>query len=89
MVNTPHNIMHIISGAVFLIACMIGSKATRVWFLLFGTIYAALAGIGLSVGDGLIFGLIMNSLFDSWGHAGLALIMLMIGFNGRRLAPPA
>lgn len=81
MVNTAHNIMHIISGAAFLIASMFGEKPARLWFQIFGVFYAALAIIGLKVGNGLIFGLIMNSPFDSWGHAGLALIMLAIGFG--------
>src|SRR5690349_7135046 len=53
MVNTAHNIMHIVSGAIFLLASMLGAKPARVWFLLFGTIYAALSGIGFFLGDGL------------------------------------
>jgi len=89
MVNTPHNIMHIVSGAIFLLASMLGAQAARAWFLLFGAIYAALAGIGFVVGDGLIFGLIMNSPFDSWGHAGLALIMIVIGLVIPKPAPAA
>jgi len=89
MVNTAHNIMHIVSGAVFLLASLLGAKPVRAWFLLFGAIYAALAGIGLVVGDGLIFGLIMNSPFDSWGHAGLALIMLVTGVAIHKPAPTA
>jgi Domain of unknown function (DUF4383) len=89
MVNTLHNVMHIVSGAIFLFASMLGAKPARVWFLLFGAIYAALAGIGFAVGDGLIFGLIMNSPFDSWGHTGLALIMLVIGFAIPKPIPTA
>ena len=80
MVNTAHNIMHIISGVVFLVASMLGERPARLWFQIFGAFYAMLAIIGFKVGDGLIFGFIMNSPFDSWGHAGLALIMLPIGF---------
>jgi hypothetical protein len=80
MVNTAHNIMHIASGSIFLIASMLGARPARLWFQLFGGFYAVLAAIGFTVGNGLIFGLIMNSPFDSWGHAGLALIMLLIGF---------
>ena len=80
MVNTAHNIMHIISGVVFLVASMLGERPARLWFQIFGAFYAMLAIIGFKVGEGLIFGLIMNSPFDSWGHAGLALIMLPIGF---------
>jgi hypothetical protein len=84
MVNTPHGLMHIASGAIFLIASMLGAKAARLWFQIFGTFYAALAGIGLAVGDGMIFNLISNNLYDAWGHALLALILLLIGFATRK-----
>jgi hypothetical protein len=80
MVNTAHNILHIVSGSIFLIASMLGARPARLWFRIFGAFYAVLAASGFVVGDELIFGLIMNSPFDAWGHAGLALIMLLIGF---------
>jgi hypothetical protein len=51
-----------------------------VWFQIFGVIYAALAGMGFWVGNGLILNCITNNRNDSWGHAGLALSMLVIGF---------
>jgi len=80
MVNTPHNIMHIMSGAIFVIASLFGAKSARLWFKIFGAFYAVLAVIGFVVGEGLIFGLITSSYLDSWGHAVLALLMLIIGF---------
>jgi Domain of unknown function (DUF4383) len=80
MVNTPHNILHIASGTVFLIASMIGAGAARLWFQVFGLIYAALAAWGFEAGDGMICGVIFNNLYDAWGHAALALGMLLIGF---------
>jgi hypothetical protein len=80
MVNPPHNLMHIFSGIVFLIGSMFGAKPARAWFQIFGTFYALLAGIGFVVGDAMIFGLISNNQYDAWGHTGLALIMLVIGF---------
>lgn len=83
MVNTAHNLMHIASGVIFLIASTFGARPARLWFQIFGVFYVLLAVIGLLVGDGLIFGYIMNSPFDSWGHAGLALIMLLIGFASK------
>ena len=86
MVNTAHNIMHIVSGMVFLVASMLGPRLVRLWFKIFGAFYGALAAIGLVVGNGLIFGLIMNSPFDAWGHGGLALIMLLIGFTAPKVA---
>jgi hypothetical protein len=84
MVNTPHNLLHIASGAIFLIASMFGAKSARLWFQIFGTFYAAITVMGFIVGDGMIFGLISNNRYDAWGHAGLALIMLLIGFSIRK-----
>ena len=79
MVNTAHGLMHIVSGAVFLAASSLGTTAARLWFLIFGAFYAVLAVIGFQVGEGMIFRLISNNTYDSWGHAGLALVLLLIG----------
>jgi hypothetical protein len=80
MVNTAHSIMHIASGTIFLVATVSGARAARLWFQIFGAFYAAVAVMGFEVGDGMIFGLISNNRYDSWGHAALALISLLIGF---------
>jgi hypothetical protein len=80
MVNTPHNILHIASGTTFVMASAAGAGPARLWFQIFGTFYAAIAATGFVVGDGLIFGLISNNLYDAWGHAALATAMLLIGF---------
>lgn len=79
MVNTAHNILHIASGLIFLIASIFSARAARLWFIVFGFFYAALSAIGFVVGDGLIFNLISNSKIDTWGHGFLALVLLTIG----------
>jgi hypothetical protein len=81
MVNTAHNLLHILSGALFLLASLWGAGPARLWFRIFGVFYGALALIGLRVGDGMVFGLISNNRYDAWGHAALSLIMLVIGFS--------
>jgi hypothetical protein len=80
MVNTPHNILHIASGTIFIIASGFGARPARLWFRIFGTVYAAITLMGFKVGDGIILGLISNNRYDAWGHAVLALGMLLIGF---------
>jgi hypothetical protein len=80
MVNTAHSVAHLASGAIFIIASMSGARAARLWFQIFGIVYAAVAVMGFKVGDGMIFGLISNNRYDSWGHAVLALVLLAIGF---------
>lgn len=80
MVNTPHNILHIVTGINFLIASILGARAARLWFLLFGTFYVGLAIIGFKVGNALIFNLISNSPIDSWGHLFLGSVLFLTGF---------
>jgi hypothetical protein len=78
VVNTPHNILPIASGAIFLIASILGPGAARLWFQIFGIAYAAMAIMGSRFG--MIFNVISNNRNDAWGHAMLALIMPLIGF---------
>jgi hypothetical protein len=80
IVNTAHSIVHVASGAIFLIASMSGARAARLWFQIFGILYAEVAVMGFKVGDGMIFGLISNNRYDNWGHAVLALVLMPIGF---------
>jgi hypothetical protein len=45
-----------------------------------------LAAMGFWVGNGMILNCITNNRSDSWGHAGLALSMLLIGLVTARPA---
>ena len=86
MVNPLHSAMHVASGVMFLVASTFGASAARLWFQIFGGIYAALAAMGFWVGNGMILNCITNNRNDSWGHAALALSMLLIGFATARPA---
>lgn len=46
MVNPLHSAMHVASGVMFLVASTFGASAARLWFQIFGGIYAALAAMG-------------------------------------------
>jgi hypothetical protein len=80
MVNTTHSVVHIISGVIFLTASMSGAGAARVWFQIFGIIYAIVAILGFMTPNGLLLGLIANNPADTWLHVVLAVVMLIIGF---------
>jgi Domain of unknown function (DUF4383) len=80
MVNPAHNVLHIASGASCLIASMLRANLARLWFQIFGAFYSSLAAIGFVVREGMILGIISNNAYDAWGHAALALAMLLIGF---------
>ena len=81
MVNKVHSIVHIASGAIFLIASMAGAGAARLWFQLFGIIYAIVAVLGFMNPNGMLFGMMSNNPADTWLHVVLAVAMLGIGFG--------
>ncbi len=80
MVNTAHSIVHIASGAVFLIASMSGAGVARLWFQLFGIVYAVVAVLGFMTPNGMLLNMISNNPADTWLHVVLAVAMLAIGF---------
>lgn len=80
-VNTAHNIVHLASGAIFLLSGMASASASRSFFKLFGFVYALVAVLGFYYGDQPLLGLISNNRADTWLHVGLAVVMLIIGFG--------
>jgi len=80
-VNTAHNAVHLLSGVVALICGMMGVGASRLYFKLFGLVYAAVAVMGfLNPGDVKLLGLISNNMADTWLHVAIAAVSLIIGF---------
>jgi hypothetical protein len=87
MVNAAHSVVHIVSGVIFLLAAMAGAAASRMWFRIFGIIYAIVAILGfVTPNGGLILGTISNNVADTWLHVILAVIMLLIGFVAKETA---
>ena len=86
MVNTVHSIVHIASGVVFLLASMSGAGAARLWFQVFGVIYAVVAVLGFMTPNGMLLGLISSNPADTWLHVVLAVAMLAIGFGSPKAA---
>jgi len=79
-VNAVHSIVHIVSGAVFLFASMAGAGPARLWFKVFGLIYAVVAVLGFMNPTGPLLGMISNNPATTWLHVVLAAAMLLIGF---------
>src|SRR6266550_2893279 len=77
-VNAAHNYVHIASGVVFLLCGIAGTGASRMFFRIFGLVYALVAVLGFMKGDGLLLGLISNNAADTWLHVGLAAAMLLL-----------
>jgi hypothetical protein len=81
-VNTAHNAVHLLSGAVALICGMMGVGASRMYFRIFGLVYAAVAIMGfLNPGEHtMLLGLISNNTADTWLHVAIAAVSLIVGF---------
>ena len=79
-VNFAHNIVHLASGAVFLLCGMAGAGPSRMFFRIFGIVYALVAALGFYYGDNAILGVISNNSADTWLHVGIAAVSLIVGF---------
>ncbi len=78
-VNTNHNLVHIISGAV-LLAGAYSSLGSGLALKIIGIIYGAVAILGLYVGPGLLLGLVHVNAADNYLHVVLAVVILAAGF---------
>src|ERR1044072_2671833 len=80
-VNTVHNVVHLLSGAVALFCGMTRVGASRNYFRLFGVVSAAVGLPGLKrMGDHTnLLGLISNNDADTYLHIGIALVSLILG----------
>ncbi len=77
-VDSMHNIVHIVSGIIALLAAAKASYA-KLYFQVFGLLYGATAVIGFwHAGD--IFGMIHVNTADNILHTVIAVIALYFGF---------
>src|SRR5437762_8511873 len=78
-VNAVHSCIHIASGVVFLLCGMAGAGPSRLFFKIFGLVYALVAVLGFMNPPGPLLGMISNNPADTWLHVGLAAAMLLLG----------
>src|SRR3954462_9233961 len=84
-VNAAHNVVHLLSGAVALFCGMTSFGASRMYFRIFGLVYAAVAVLGfMAGGDTLLLGLISNNMAVTWLHVAIAAVSLILGFMPAR-----
>jgi len=80
-INTLHNVVHIASGAVALWAAMSTERNAKLYFQIFGVVYALVAVLGFVYGDQPILGLVANNAADAWLHVVIAVVALYLGFG--------
>lgn len=82
-VNPVHNLIHLGTGVIALL-CGLGSrKSSKLFFILFGFIYLAIAIYGFYTGSEMMFDLIAVNQADNFLHLGIALVSLLFGFAFR------
>lgn len=79
MVGAVHNVVHLLSGAVALLGSK-SEKNARLYFQVFGTVYALVTVVGFIQGD-TVLGLFHVNTADNFLHLVLAVAILGIGFG--------
>jgi hypothetical protein len=79
MVDTMHNLIHIISGLLAGYMAVTSPKFARMYFKGFGAIYAFVAIVGFIQND-TVLGIISTNMADHVLHVIIATLMLYIGF---------
>lgn len=92
MVNGIHNLVHLLTGLASL-ASSTSEKAARLYFQVFGVVYALVTVLGFIVGSGhKVLGLIPVNMADNLLHLAITLVTLYLGFlyrPGRSTTPVA
>ena len=63
-VNAAHNLVHVVTGIVAIVAGMASENASRLFFRIFGIIYALVAACGFFYGDQPLLGIVSNNAAD-------------------------
>ncbi|OGC82228.1 MAG: hypothetical protein A2V81_00635 [Candidatus Abawacabacteria bacterium RBG_16_42_10] len=78
-VDTLHNIVHLLSGAVIIFAALNSDAAASMALKIFGVIYALVTIVGF-VQESTVLGLLTVNLADNILHLVIALVALIVGF---------
>ena len=79
-VDPFHNIVHVLTGALAIFAAKSSDKAAKMYFQVFGVVYALVTVLGFTTGTGLL-GLIPVNGADNFLHLAIAAVYLYFGFG--------
>jgi hypothetical protein len=80
-VNDAHNLIHVLTGLIGIYCGTKGECASRLFFKVFGVVYAMIAALGFYYGDLPILGVIANNSADNILHVVIAVVALYLGFG--------
>jgi hypothetical protein len=85
--DSVHNIVHIVSGVLFLLIALAAPGSAGGFLKLFGVVYLAIGIIGMvQIGSQemmKLFGFLMVNKLDNYLHIGLGLVIFLAGFLRR------
>lgn len=83
-VDALHNIVHIVTGAVGIWMARKGEDSAKMFFKVFGVIYAVVTILGF-ISGGSILGYISTNMADNILHLVIAALALYLGFAGKKM----
>lgn len=88
MVGAIHNIIHLASGAAALYAGTTSEAYAKLYFRVFGVVYAVVTLVGFVQKDS-VLGLIHVNMADNLLHLAIAVVTLTLGFVVKNKVTPA
>ena len=85
-VDAMHNVVHLVSGVLAIWAAWSSASYSRLYFKVFGVVYAIVTIIGFIQGD-TILGLMMVNTADNVLHLVIAAVALWAGFGMKESMP--
>jgi len=82
-VNTWLNTLHVASGVLAFIAGFSSRSVVRLYYQIFGVLYAVLAVLGFIYGERDILGFLASNGPDTWFHVIIAIACLILGYGSR------
>ena len=87
-VDAVHNVIHLITGILAVWLAMRGEANAMMYAKIFGVIYILVTILGF-IGNDSVLGIFANNMVDNILHLVLAVILLWVGFAGKKTAPAA
>lgn len=87
-VDGPHNLIHLVTGILGILAALGGEKYTKTYLQVFGVIYALVFLLGIFTADK-ILGIVTSNFADDILHLVIAAVALYGGFMKGKMAPMA
>ena len=79
VVNTPHNLVHLFTGAAFVLGAALFKDKESLVVSGIGIAYLAVAGLGFMTSGDMLLGMVHINEADRWLHLGLAIAILLPG----------